>query len=136
MKEPPEKILEYILLAWNREAANWGSQRLSSLYTRDALFFGGRPAQSVGTDEITVYFDSYRDVILSANLKLVEQHILTIDDDCIMAQGFGEFDFLLVGNKSTQSRLRTTLVICRDAGVWKIRAHHFSNIPEAPPLGE
>lgn len=136
MKEQPEKILEHILQAWNREAGNWGKERLSTLYTRDALFFGGRTGQSVGEDEITAYFASYHGIILSAHLKLVEQHILALSDDCIMAQGFGEFKFVLAGNKSTESRLRTTLVISRDAGEWKIRAHHFSTIPEAPPLGD
>lgn len=136
MTEQPEKILEHILQSWNREAGNWGSQKLSSLYTRDALFFGGRPGQSVGVADITAYFDSYHDVIISAHLNLVEQHVLMINEDCIMAQGFGEFDFVLAGNKSTHSRLRTTLVICRDGDGWKIRAHHFSTIPEAPPLGD
>ena len=136
MNIQPKTILHNVLQAWNREAGNWGAQKLSSLYTDDALFFGGRPGHSVGAAEITAYFDSYHGVIISAHLKLVEQHVLMINEDCIMAQGFGEFDFVLAGNKSTQSRLRTTLVICRDGGGWKIRAHHFSTIPEAPPLGD
>lgn len=136
MKESAEKILETVLQDWNHEAGNWGSQRLSRLYSSDALFFGGRTGQSVGEAEITAYFNSYHDIILSAHLKLVEQHVLTISDECILAQGFGEFEFVLAGNKQTASRLRTTLVICRIGNDWKIRTHHFSTIPEAPPLGD
>lgn len=136
MSMNPKNVLDAVLKSWNREAGNWSSQHLSSLYTKDALFFGGRTGQSVGGEEITAYFNSYFGVILSANLKLVEQHILSLSDDCIVAQGFGEFDFVLQGNKSTHSRLRTTLVICKVGDEWKIRVHHFSTIPEAPPLGD
>lgn len=136
MKQAPEHVLDHILQAWNREAAQWASQQLSSLYTPDAVFFGGRPGHSVGAAGIKSYFDSYHGVIVSAKLKLLEQHLLSLSDDCIMAQGFGEFDFVLAGNKSTTSILRTTLVICREGGGWKIRAHHFSTIPTTPPLGD
>ena len=136
MKEHPEEILDTVLLAWNREAANWSAQRLSTLYTQDALFFGGREGHAVGAAAITAYFDSYHGVIFSAKLKLLDQQLLRLSDDAIMAQGFGEFDFVLAGDKSTQSVLRTTLVICREADDWKICAHHFSTIPSVPPLGE
>ena len=136
MKEHPQHILDCVLQAWNREAAHWESQRLSSLYTQDAVFFGGRPGHSVGAAEIASYFDSYHGVILTAKLKLLDQQLLKLSDDCIMTQGFGEFEFVLAGNKSTSSTLRTTLVICRDASDWKISAHHFSTIPSAPPLGD
>ncbi|WP_281176990.1 nuclear transport factor 2 family protein [Paraburkholderia bannensis] len=36
--------------------------------------------------------------------------------------------------RTSRARMRTTLVIARHEGTWKIRQHHFSVPPLAPPV--
>ena len=52
-----------------------------------------------------------------------------------MYRGFGAFAFVLSGGRKTQSVLRTTLVLSKLNGQWKIQLHHFSVTPDVPPLG-
>jgi uncharacterized protein (TIGR02246 family) len=126
--------LAVIQASWNVSARDWNAEALTAVYTEDALFFGGRPGHSVGARAIYDYFASYEGVIESAKLELVEQHFITLADDCFLAQGFGEFRFMLSEDRESRSRLRTTLLIAQQRGEWKIRQHHFSASPESPPI--
>jgi uncharacterized protein (TIGR02246 family) len=126
--------LAIVQAAWNAAARHWDPQALAAVYTDDALFFGGRPGHAVGAGAIREYFASYDGVIESATLELVDQQFIPLSDDCFLAQGFGEFAFELSGNQQSRSRLRTTLVIARQHGEWRIRQHHFSATPESPPI--
>jgi uncharacterized protein (TIGR02246 family) len=126
--------LAQIEAAWNAAARRWSADALTAVYTNDALFFGGRPGHSVGAAAIREYFASYEGVIDSATLALVEQQCVRLADDCFLAQGYGEFAFVLSGGRPSHSRLRTTLVVALQQGEWKIRQHHFSTTPESPPI--
>ncbi|WP_025602086.1 YybH family protein [Burkholderia sp. WSM2230] len=132
--DKPGAALAIVQAAWNAAARDWNPDALTGIYTADALFFGGRPGHSAGSDAIRTYFASYDGVIRSATLALVEQHFIQLGDDCFLAQGYGDFAFVLGDGKTSRSRLRTTLVIALQLGEWKIRQHHFSTSPEAPPL--
>lgn len=126
--------LAIVQAAWNAGARRWNPDALTAVYTEDALFFGGRPGLSAGTGAIREYFASYVDVIESATLELVEQRFIRLGPDCFLAQGYGDFSFVLAGNRTSRSRLRTTLVIARQDGEWRIRQHHFSTEPQSPPI--
>jgi uncharacterized protein (TIGR02246 family) len=126
--------LAQVQAAWNAAARRWEAGALTAVYTEDALFFGGRPGHSVGTGGIREYFASYEGVIESATLELVEQQFIRLADDCFLAQGYGEFAFVLSGGRPSRSRLRTTLIVVLLQGEWKIRQHHFSTTPESPPI--
>lgn len=127
-------VLEALAARWSRASSTWDVAALTDLYTDDALLFGGRAGLAAGRAAIGAYFDSYRGVIRAATLALVEQHVLAIDEACFFAQGFAEFGFALGTGAQTHSRLRSSLLVVREGG-GRIRAHHFSPIPEAPPLG-
>lgn len=127
--------LEGLAERWSAAASDWDVDALSDLYDDDALLFGGRPNHAVGRPAIRTYFASYGGVILSAALTLFDQEILEIDDRCIFAQGFGNFVFTLAGETRTESRFRTSLLMWRGAS-GRIRAHHFSSVPDVPPLGD
>jgi uncharacterized protein (TIGR02246 family) len=122
--------------AWNAAATPWTAAALTAVYTDDALFFGGRPGHYVGAKAIYDYFASYVGVIASGRMQLVEQEIRVLAPGVVLAQGFVEFAFVLDGARETRSRLRTTLVLARQADGWRIRQHHFSVAPETPPLGD
>ncbi|MBU9398774.1 nuclear transport factor 2 family protein [Burkholderia multivorans] len=130
----PGPALAVVQAAWNAAARDWNAEALAGIYTEDALFFGGRPGHAAGHDAIRAYFASYEGVIRSATLELVEQQFIPFGDDCFLAQGYGEFAFVLGDGTTSRSRLRTTLVIAAQQHEWKIRQHHFSASPETPPI--
>jgi uncharacterized protein (TIGR02246 family) len=132
--DPADAALAQIQAAWNAAARRWSPAALTAVYTDDALFFGGRPGHSVGAAAIHAYFASYEGVIESATLELVEQQYLRLADNSFVAQGYGEFAFVLSGGKPSGSRLRTTLIVVLQEGEWKIWQHHFSTTPEVPPI--
>lgn len=121
--------------AWNAAGRTWDAQALAAIYAADAVFHGGRPDHHVGHAAIRAYFDSYVGVIESATLALRDQHIQTLAAGVVLAQGFGDFGFVLQGGQATRSLVRTTLVLVQQ-DVWRVQAHHFSPPPPAPPLGQ
>lgn len=121
---------------WNAAAENWDSAALSALYTEDALLLGGRAEQSIGQNAICAYFESYRGVILSASVDMVDQHILETGPASLFAQGFCHFAFTLSDDRQTVSRLRTSWLLDWSSDNVRIRAHHFSSVPTVPPLGQ
>ncbi|MDB5856378.1 MAG: hypothetical protein JWQ76_67 [Ramlibacter sp.] len=133
---PPraEQALQEVLASWNRAAESWDVEALAALYTEDALMFGGRPGLAVGVAGMRGYFGSYVDVLASAHLALVDQYLVELAPEVYLAQGFGVFKFGRVDGGQTGTTMRTTLVIARRDGRWKIRQHHFSSIPDKPPI--
>jgi uncharacterized protein (TIGR02246 family) len=128
-------VLDDVQARWNRAGLRWDPAALAAIYTDDALFHGGRPDHCAGRAAIRRYFDSYRGVIESARLELVDQHVVALAPDTVLAQGWGDFAFVLAGQRETVSRLRTTMVLVKRDG-WLILAQHFSPPPATPPLGE
>jgi len=137
MAMPPDlsAALAAVLQGWNSAARQWDARALAALYTDDALFFGGRPSHAVGRPAIEQYFLSYAGEILSGRLELADQHVLQLDAGNFLAQGYGDFSFVLRPDLRTASRLRTSWLLTRQGQDWKIRQHHFSPPPAVPPLG-
>lgn len=132
--EKGRAALAAVEAAWNEGAGRWDPVGLTAVYTADAVFHGGRPGHAVGATAIRAYFDSYVGTIESARLELVEQVMAQVGPRAWVAQGYANFSFVLTGGQRTRSVLRTTLTIVRQDG-WRIRQHHFSPTPDAPPLG-
>lgn len=128
-----EAALAEIERQWNAAARTWDVDALAAIYADDALMYGGRPGLFVGP-QIRDYFASYIGVLKETTLDLVDQHIIALAPDVFLAQGFGEFHFLLGDGNRSGSVLRTTLVIVRRDGRWRIIQHHFSATPAAPPI--
>jgi uncharacterized protein (TIGR02246 family) len=120
--------------AFNRAAEHWDAEALALVYTEDALFFGGRPGHRVGRAAIRDYFASYAGVIRSSKLDFQDQHVVELAPDVFLAQGFGQFTFVLDGDKPSRSMLRTSVIVVRADGTWRVRQWHFSTTPSAPPL--
>ena len=126
--------LQTIEKEWNLAAHEWSADKLAALYTKNAVLFGGRPNLSQGQDGVRAYYNSYVGILKSATLELVDQHIVELASDTYLAQGYGNFHFWLSGGKESDARMRTTLVLIRHDNRWRILGHHFSTIPEAPPI--
>lgn len=129
-----EQVVQDVLAGWNRAAQTWNVDGLVAMYTEDALMFGGRPGLSVGLAGMRTYFGSYVGQLASTHLDLVDQYIVALAPDIYLTQGFGVFKFQLASGENTGTTMRTTLVLVRRGGRWKIQQHHFSTIPDKPPI--
>lgn len=129
-----QAILQDVERRWNAAAQAWNADELASLYASEALFFGGRPGHAVGQREILGYFLSYAGVLRSVAMSLVNQTVIELGADTLLAQGHAKFRFVLVDGGETVAELRTTWVMVRRQGTWLILQHHFSPTPEAPPI--
>ncbi|MET0542385.1 MAG: SgcJ/EcaC family oxidoreductase [Variovorax sp.] len=130
-----QQALQRVLAGWNAAARDWNVEALAAMYTADTVMFGGLPGHSIGIDGMRRYFGAYVGQLAGAELDLVDQHILQVGDDSILAQGFGVFGFQRVDGRRTGTTMRTSWLLQRQAGGdWRIRQHHFSTIPDKPPI--
>jgi len=130
-----QAALHAIETDWTAAGINWNAQALSDVYTDDAIFFGGRPGMSSGKAAVKDYFTSYVGVLKSTTMKLYDQYVIELAEDTFLAQGFAEFNFILTNGNPAKSVSRTTLLIVKRQGQWKVQQHHFSASPETPPIG-
>ncbi len=128
-------ILAAAAEAWSAAGRTWDAAGIAANYTDDAVFFGGRPGLQQGSAGVRAYFESYAGTITRAKLTLRDQQVFRLAPDLILAQGFGEFALGFADGRSSDTVQRTTLVLVRRDGRWKILQHHFSAEPDSPPLG-
>jgi uncharacterized protein (TIGR02246 family) len=129
-------ILAQVLERWNAAGRRWDPSAFTDCFADDGLFYGGRPAHSVGRDAIRAYFDSYVGVIDVCQLVLRDQEFVEAGAGFLLAQGWGEFSFVLADGQRTTSTVRTTWLLQQlPGGEWKIRQQHFAPPPAEPPLG-
>jgi len=133
--EAVHPALAQVLEKWNLGAANWDPAGLSAAYTDDGLMYAGRPEHVVGHEAILKYFASYEGEILGAHLTMPDPIIRPLADDAVLIQGDVHFKFHLSGDEHTRTHMRGTLVLVKRNEGWRILDHHFSAVPEAPPLG-
>jgi uncharacterized protein (TIGR02246 family) len=129
-----EHVLRQIEACWNAAANTWDADALSDIYAADAVLFGGLPELSISHAGIKEYFNTYKDILRSVQLRMVDQVLRKASDNTYVAQGFVNFTFQLTNGTTTQTRMRTTWVMVKQDDQWKLLAHHFSNLPEKLPV--
>ncbi len=131
-----QAILDEALARWNAAGRTWNVSAYADCFTEDGLFFGGRPAHAVGRAAIRAYFESYVGVIKVCQLALRDQQFVEAGPGFLLAQGWGEFTFVLADGERTGSTVRTTWLLQQmPDGPWKIRQQHIAPPPAVPPLG-
>jgi uncharacterized protein (TIGR02246 family) len=118
---------------WSAAASPLDPDKLSALYTRDAMFFGGLPDHYVGREQVKRYFSHYVPILSSIELRLRDMAVLTADR-LTLGQGFADFTFTLPSGTTTFASLRATLGVVEQDGGWAICLHHFSPPPLVPPV--
>ena len=134
MRSEGETTLRAVERDWNAAAEHWDAAGLTALYTKDALFYGGRPGHAVGNANVREYFDSYVGTLAAARLALVDQELRKLAEGVYLAQGYAVFDFDLAAGGVSRTVLRSTLVLTRRPEGWLITQHHFSSPPAEPPI--
>jgi ketosteroid isomerase-like protein len=132
--ESCQAALALIERRWNEAGQKWSLDAFASIYTEDALFFGGRPGLFAGIDQIKEYYRSYVGVVISAAIKYRDQNFIELAPGMLLAQGFADFDFTVASGDSGHTRLRSTNILVMRNGDWKVLQHHFSEPINEPPI--
>jgi len=130
-----KKALAQVVEDWNQAASPWDPAALTAVYEDDGLMYAGRPHHVVGREAIHEYFASYVGDIFSAHLTMPDPFIRELGEGALLVQGPVYFKFVLSGDEHTRTTMRGTLVLVNRSGRWRILQHHFSSVPDAPPLG-
>jgi ketosteroid isomerase-like protein len=96
---------------------------LSSLYSKNAFFFGSNPNLYRGNDGVAAYFNAlprWR----SPTVEFTDVNTAQVNSGLINFAGTANFD---LGEDGTPLSVKITWVIAREGGDWKIVSHHVSS---------
>jgi ketosteroid isomerase-like protein len=106
------------------EAFNAGNvDKLVSLYTNDALFYGSTAPLFKGSDGVRTYFSH-----LPPGLKaqMGEQSVVAVEPNVLLSSGLVDFSL----KDGPVASFRLTLALVKVGGQWQIVQHHASLVPK------
>lgn len=122
----PDDIVSAITQKWAAAFTRLDSAALSSLYSKNAFFFGSNPTLYRGNDGVKAYFDQLPRWA-APTVEFSEVRTALVASDLINMAGIATF---LTENGATPLVVKITWGIVREDGDWKIVSHHVS--PVAP----
>jgi ketosteroid isomerase-like protein len=123
MTEEASEIVSTIIAKWSAGLARLDAAALSSLYSRNAFFFGSNPQLYRGRDGVADYFNGlprWR----SPSADFSEVRAAYAGPDLINMAATVSFD--LAGERAGLI-VKMSWVIIREDGDWKIVNHHASS---------
>lgn len=116
-------IVFAIIAKWRAGFATLDAAALSSLYAKNAFFFGSNPKLYRGRDGVADYFNGlprWR----KPRVGFSEVVAAPVVPDVINMAGIASFDF---GEEAAPLSVKITWVIVREDSDWKIASHHVSS---------
>jgi ketosteroid isomerase-like protein len=116
-------IVSGIMAKWAAGFSRLDADKLSSLYSKHALFFGSNPKLYRGREGVAAYFNAlprWRSSAVEFTDVVAEQ----ASPDLINVAATASFD---VDHGATKLSVKITWVIVREDGDWKIVSHHVSS---------
>ncbi|MGY8664845.1 SgcJ/EcaC family oxidoreductase [Bradyrhizobium sp. UFLA05-109] len=123
MPDDADAIVSAIIAKWSAGFARLDAPALSSLYSRNAFFFGSNPKFYRGRDGVADYFNGLPRWH-SPNATFSEVRAAQVGPDLINMAAIVSFD--LAGERPELS-VKMSWVIIREDGDWKIVNHHASS---------
>jgi len=123
MKEEDSDIVSALIAKWSAGFAKLDAAALSSLYSKNAFFFGSNPKLYRGRDGVAAYFDGlarWR----SPSSVFSEVQTEKAGPDLINMAALVSFDF---EGERPELVVKMSWVIVREDGDWKIVNHHASS---------
>ena len=123
MQDDADAIVSAILAKWADGFARLDAAQLSSLYSKNAFFFGSNPNLYRGRDGVAAYFDGLPR-FRAPSVQFSEVRSASVAPDVINMAAIFSFD--LAGERAPLS-VKMSWVIVREDGGWKIVNHHASS---------
>jgi uncharacterized protein (TIGR02246 family) len=103
-------------------AHDW--DKIATLYTGDALFFGSTQPLFVGQQGVHGYFDH---IPPGLTARMGQQSVLAVGPNVLLSSGFVDF----IRPDGTAVPYRLTLALVQVGGHWLIAQHHTSPVPKS-----
>lgn len=123
MSNEADAIVSAIIAKWCAGFATLDAAALSSLYAKNAFFFGSNPKLYRGRDGVADYFHGlprWR----KPSAAFSEVRAAPVAPDVINMAGVASFD---LGEDAAPLSVKITWVIVREDSDWKIASHHVSS---------
>ena len=118
-----DDIVSDIMGKWATAFGKLDAGALSSLYARNAFFFGSNPTLYRGNDGVAAYFDALPRWH-SPSVQFTDVRTAHAAVDLINVAGTASF---VVDTNAEPLSVKITWVIIREDGEWKIVSHHVSS---------
>jgi len=123
MADHADKVVSDIIGRWTAGFRKLDSAALSSLYSKNAFFFGSNPRLYRGRDGAAAYFDGLPRWE-STDVQFSDIAATSVNPDLVNMAGTASF---FLGSAEPTLSVKITWVIAREDGDWKIVCHHVSS---------
>jgi uncharacterized protein (TIGR02246 family) len=118
-----DDIVAGIMAKWAAAFSRLDAAALTSLYSKNAFFFGSNPDLYRGNDGVKAYFEGLPRW-QSPSVQFTNVRTAHAAPDVINVAGTATF---VVEANAEPLQVKITWVIIREAGEWKIVSHHVSS---------
>ena len=123
MRTLADDTVSAIIAKWSAAFGRLDAEALSSLYSKNAFFFGSKSTLFRGTEGVKAYFNAlprWR----SPTVQFSDVTTAEVNPDLINFAGTASF---VVDETTPPLSVKITWVIAREDGGWKIASHHVSS---------
>ncbi|MDN3272880.1 DUF3225 domain-containing protein [Frankia sp. RB7] len=121
---PADDVITAALQKWSDAFAKKDWDAMSSLYAKDALFYGSTPPLYRGLDGVKAYFSALPPMV-GATVAFKDTTVVPIGSNLINIAGIATFT---VPGAPAPNVFRITQSYVNESGAWKIASHHVSRI--------
>ena len=123
MQSLADDTVSGIIARWSAAFGKLDAEAISSLYSKNAFFFGSKSSLYRGTDGVKAYFNALPRWS-SPTVQFTDVTTAPVNSDLINFAGTASF---LVDEGAQSLSVKITWVIVREDGDWKIVSHHVSS---------
>jgi ketosteroid isomerase-like protein len=121
---PADDAIAAALQKWSDAFAKKDWDSMTSLYSKDALFYGSTPPLYRGLDGVKAYFNALPPMV-GATVAFKDMAVVPIGSDLINIAGIATFT---VPGAPAPFVFRITQSYVNEGGTWKIVSHHVSHV--------
>ncbi len=123
MRDAADHTVSGIIAKWSAAFHHLDAAALSSLYSKNAFFYGSNPRLYRGNDGVAAYFNALPRWSAPV-VQFTDIATAPIGSDLINVAGTASF---VVSEDATPLSVKLTWTIVREDGDWKIASHHVSS---------
>ena len=123
MRSAADATVSGIIEKWSAAFNKLDADTLSSLYSKNAFFFGSKSQLYRGRDGVAAYFNALPRWS-SPTVQFSDVRTAQVNSDLINFAGLASF---VVEEGAVPLSVKITWVIAREDGSWKIVSHHVSS---------
>jgi uncharacterized protein (TIGR02246 family) len=123
MQSAADEIVFAIIEKWSAGFRRLDAEKLASLYSKNAFFFGSNPTLYRGQQGVAAYFNALPRWS-SPTVQFSDARTAQVGPDLINFAGTASF---FRGEGATPLSVKISWVIAREDGEWRIVSHHVSS---------